>query len=280
MKRSHIIIAAILAAMLLVSVFGFSFAKYVEELVNVDGEIKNPKVYFYSDVLKESNKTVLSEGAELPETVEVFGKSTTVRLYNSASATLISNIDVNYTLTYYVEIDGVWTEQNKTTGTLKAADGMNDHEITVAPFGEYDDVIVEAVTDAPYSKILSARFQFITVPCSVSFEYDREMGVIKMTVATNDTSGNFHIEWVEGVLPDNADPNGILTSGEAGADSVDAVLEPFTTYNLCFFVSADVRAELDAILDAAEANGTYEETAQSLISDAIKYNWVEQNTGS
>ena len=182
-----------------------------------------------------------------------------------------------YTLTYYVEIDGVWTEMDKTTGQLKASEGMNDHEITVAPIEEYDEVIVEAVSSAPYSKILSAYFRFVTAPYSVNFEYDREMGVIKMILATNSDSGRFHIEWVNGVLPDNADPNGILTEGEAGDYSVEVDLEAFTTYDLYFFISGDVRAELDAVLDSADTAGNYEEIAAALISGAIKYNWVIQN---
>ena len=277
MKKRYIIIATILAVLLVGTGIGITYAKYVEELVNVDGRITNPKVYFYSDILKESQTSILDEGAEPPEMIEVFGDRATVRLYNSASSELVSNVDVDYTLTYYVEIDGVWMQQNQTTGKLKASEGMHYHEIVVAPIGEYDDVIVEVVTASPYSRILSARLQFVEMPYSVSFGYDRDMGVIKMTVATNSDSGTFRIGWVEGVLPDNADPNGILTSGEVGADSVDAELEPFTTYDLYFFISADVRAELDAILDAAIADGTYEQALTELAEEAIQYEWVDQN---
>lgn len=274
MKKRYIMIAA-LAILLLVSVVGVSHAKYVEELLNARGEITNPQFYFDSDVLKTSPKSLLEEGAEIPEPLEVPGEEITFHLYNAESSNRVSNVDVSYTLTYYVEMDGVWTEYDSVTGQLSASNGMSSQEFTVSPIEGYESVIVEAVSTAPYSKILTAHFQFFPLPSTVDYEFDWDTGVIQMTVATNGTSGSFHIQWSEGLLPDNADPNGILTQGSAGPDSVEADLDAFTTYTLYFFVSEDFRAELDSILNEAVSNGTYDETVSMLLTQAIQYHWVE-----
>ena len=274
MKKRYIMVA-VLAIVLLVSVVGVSHAKYVEELVNAQGQITNPQFYFDSDVLKATSKSITEEGAETPEPVEVFGEEITFHLYNAESSTRISTVDVSYTLTYYVEIDGEWTVYDSVTGQLAASGDVVSREITVQAIDGYEGVLVEAVSSDPYAKVLSAYFQFFSLPSSVRYEFNGDMGVIEMIIETNGASGSFHIQWIEGLLPDNADPNGILTEASAGPDSVEADLDAFTTYNLYFFVGEDFRAELDSILASATANGTYDETVDALLAQAILYYWVE-----
>ena len=269
------IIALSLAIVISVFAIGVTHAKYVEELLNAWGQVRNPTFYFDSDLLEASDQAVLSGGAEHLQPKEIYEESITFHLYNAESSTRVANVDVSYTLTYYVREDGVWRAYDTTTGQMDGSGGLCEHEFTVTPIDGYDEVMVEAVSSDPYPKVLAAYFQFITLPFTVEFDFDRDMGVIGMIIATNNHAGDFQIQWSEGVLPDNADPGGILTGGSAGPDSVVTELAPFTTYRLYFFVSETVRADLDAILASAEANGTYDETVDALIAEAIQYGWVE-----
>ena len=98
----------------------------------------------------------------------------------------------------------------------------------------YRQVMVEAKATAPYEKTLRAQFDFIYVPMEISYTYDNVTGAIAMTVSTNSDAGQYLITWAPGLLPDNADPNGILTyalkseavCGACGHVYDDAVGEP------------------------------------------------------
>ncbi len=253
MKRLHlIIIACCLSVILLAS--GITLAKYVADLGSGSGSLTSGYFYFRSNILTTD---------ATPPTIVANGDETTFVIANGADSDTYSPMNINYTVTYSVMIDGQddWTVVNSANYSL-AGGKFSNEIITVTPMEQdgvvYDTVLVTATsTDAPYITTIRAIFSFdYTTEPTLVYEYEPNFGVITVTVNTNAGSGDYLIEWAGGVLPDNADPNGILSEGQAGPDSVMATLEKYGAYRLVFFVNPSDREYVDSMLES-EADSIY-----------------------
>jgi len=308
------VVAVILLAALVLG--GVTLSKYISSLRDEVSTFTAGTFYFRSNVL---------EDAETPPAFEVMGKSTTFVLVNGQDTATVSAADISYTLTYSVLVSGegepeIWQEKTDMTATATLAGGTySAQDITVSPVlwdrdGDgtaeiYNTVLVQAKATAPYGKTLNAKFCFVQVPMEISYAYDREFGVITMTVLTNSDAGKYLISWTPGLLPDSADPSGVLTHaltttavctacghvydaavGDPGngispgqkieylpgsytcsacgaaksefRGQIVATLAESTVYRMYFFVPAEVRPDIDAVVDNLMENGGEEAVLQ------------------
>ncbi|MBE6643755.1 MAG: hypothetical protein E7612_00080 [Ruminococcaceae bacterium] len=244
MKRNILIlVCSLLSATILIG-GAFTAAKYVGKIG--DGSIKFSAAEFYF------KSSIMTEDAE-PTPIEVHGSVANLTLSNALGETKISNVDITYDVEYYVSVDGEWVnvESVAKTGMLEK-NNYSTAQIEATPIKldgvVYDRVKVEVTSTYPYEKTLRAIVDFTYKAHSVTHAYDDEVGVITLRVVTNDEGGEYLISWIERVLPDNADPNGVLTEGTAGPDSVTATLLPYTTYIFSFFVDPNERESVDSSL--------------------------------
>ena len=242
-----------------------TLAKYVVEL-SIDDTITAERFYFRSNVL-QSNDGInpLQPDDDMAELtpVTVNGKTTIFTVSNGAGTLAFSDQDITWELQYYVDAgDGfVPVLQEPEVHTLTRGLTMTTETLTVSPVvyngEEYCDVIVEAKSTAPYEKVLRVRLQFNYTQHTISYSYSKSMGVVTATITTNDDAGVYHLNWLYPFIPDNADPNGILTSAKApdeddvDGNSLDANLESYTTYRLHFFIDSDVRSFVDQAVNGA-----------------------------
>ncbi len=252
-RKLTIILLCCLAIIFIAS--GITLSKYASTLGTKGGSLATGHFYFRSNVLTSD---------ETPPTVTANGPYTTFIIANGADSNSYSDMQINYTVTYSVKIDGSdsWTEVGSDSYTLMG-EQYSTKTITVECIEYngtvYNDVLVTASTSQkPYIATLGAVFSFnYTTEPTLVYEYEPEMGVITLVINTNLGSGDYVIEWAPGILPDNADPNGILTEGQAGQASVTATLDAYGAYRLIFFVEPAERAYVDAMLEA-EYNNIYE----------------------
>ena len=214
------VILALIAILLLVALVSgsISLAKYITTLHDERSVLSTGYFYFRSNVL--------GEGEEIPA-FEILGDRTEFVLANAQDSETVTPEDINYTISYSVLVSGegesaVWEKKSDMTTSATLTGGVySAHTLTASPItwdrdGDgtaeiYRQVMVEAKTTTPHEKTLRARFDFIYVPMEISYSYDKVAGVIAMTVATNSDAGQYLITWAPGLLPDSADPNGILT---------------------------------------------------------------------
>ena len=235
----------------ILSLTGVTLAKYVTELVVDDAKLTMRNFYFRSPVLKESEDfTALTP-------IEVHGTSTTFSISNGANAIAFSDMDIAYTLQYYVLIEGEWvaTLASPQSFELKKESALTTQTHTLTPISYegmvYNDIIVEATATTPYAKTLCARIQFEYQPHKISYQYYQEFGAIELQVSTNADAGEYYLNWFYPLIPDNADPNGILTNALAAPNdqtglSLTMNLQAHTTYRLYFFIAAEMRSYVDS----------------------------------
>ncbi len=267
MKKRALTVLCILLAVAVIAISGVTLAKYVVELGNTNGNIATGYFYFRSNVLT----------AEPSETRTVNGHTATFLLANgtlpNSTATEAgepknySDMDIPYTVTYSVQIDGTWTVIDALTehGTL-LRNQYSTASVTVNPIEHegtlYTDVLVTATsTNEPYITTLQRQFEFKLTPYTVSYDYSYDMGMITMTLTTNSDSGTFKLWWTGGLLPDNADPNGILTDAPEGDLSYDSTkpfdtlgsslefeIESYAFLRLRFFIDPDMRSDFESVI--------------------------------
>ncbi len=322
MKKRFIIVLVTVLAVTALVLGGITLAKYISTLRDESSTLTGDLFYFRSNVLSD---------ATVPPAFEVLGKSTEFVLVNAQDTAAFTAEDITYTITYSVLVSGegesgVWEVKEDMTSTATLTGGIYSAQaVTVSPIlwdrdedgtaELYSNVLVEAKATAPHTKTLRAEFAFVLVPMELSYTYDRDFGVITMTVATNDDAGKYLISWTPGLLPDNADPTGILTnvlrskvacsecgwiydeavgdpdSGiaagtifatlpaayvcpECGAEKdlfkgqVVATLAASTIYRLHFFVPAEARSQIDAVVNNLLENGG-EEAVLQLVAQSV-----------
>lgn len=236
-----------------------TLAKYVVEL-SIDDSITAERFYFRSNVLVEN-----SDMTELTP-ITVNGKTTTVTLSNGAGMLAFSDNDVVWELQYYVDAGEGFVPvlQTPEVHTLSRNElQMTTETLTLSPVvyegNEYTDVIVEARATAPYQKVMRVRLQFNYTKHTVTYSYLQSMGVITVTVTTNDDAGDYCLSWMYPLRPDNADPNGILTEAKApdvsdmDGESVEAALADHATYRFYFSIDPAMRELVDEAIDGASS---------------------------
>lgn len=255
-KRLKLGILILLCTVLLFA--SATLAKYVVEL-SIDDSITAERFYFRSNVLVQN-----SDMSQLTP-ITVYGKTTTLTLSNGAGALTFSDSDVIWELQYYVDTGDGFIPVLATPEQHTLARGltMSVETLTVGPViydgDEYRDVIVEAKSVSPYQKTMRTRLQFDYQEYDIAYSYLSSMGVLTATVTTNADAGNYTFRWLYPLVPDNADPNGILTDAAAPAEdnaegnSLVASLDSYTTYKLHFFISPEMLAAVNEAVDDATA---------------------------
>lgn len=237
-------LCAILALALLLGV-GPAIAKYITQLFERDGTVEAKDYYFRSNVMQDSAD---------PSPVTVNGTRASFTLANGTDPEVYANTKITYDLLYYVYADGEWVLADSETDCVFYGGTYRYRTVEFGPI-TYDgtvcnDILVRAVSKTPYKKTLTLRVMFDYEPYAVEYTYDAEIGVITLTVATNGQAGNYRFTWQKGILPDQSDPNLILTGtapGAEGGSSKDGSLSANTVYKFVFFVTdADAFAELEA----------------------------------
>ena len=252
MKKRIFITAALALLAALLVVGGITLAKYISTLRDETSTFTSSPFYFRSNVMTDEAD---------PATVTVSGGTTTLLLVNSADSSTHTAEDITYVINYYALVGGEWVPVNTVTPDAPLTGGIHSSvSITVTPLyydadtdgtpERYDDVMVEAVASMPYKKTLRAKLHFDYTDYTVSYDVDYDMAIITLKITTNDDAGVFNIGWSRYLLPDNADPNGILTAAATGPSSVTPTLAAHTTYPLYFFVKTELLDEMEAELGA------------------------------
>ena len=232
--KKHLLILMIALLILTGAVLGgITLSKYISTLWDESSTFVVGEFYFRSNLLTDDEEAPVHE---------VLGIKAEFVLANGQDTTHYTDEDVCYRILYFVrDENNEWVEMADAAmeGTLTAAeprafvsvssihrDRLQDGEVEV-----YDEVLVKAQailpaqpeqgTEETVLKTLSAVFEFYYTPMALSYDYDRDLGVITLTVSTNDDVGEYLIAWTPGLLPDNADPSGVLT--HAYADAVENV---------------------------------------------------------
>lgn len=188
------------------------------------------RCYFRSNSLKP-----VSENA----VYTVDGADTWFTVANGLDSTMVSQGQVNYTLTYDISTDGVtWQAYDSKTGSLPA-NTYTVQKYAVAPVTAdgttYPWIKVTASTTSFQQEDICAVFCFVSTGYAVNRTY--ESGVIKLTVNTNSQSGSFTFAWAEGITPDNSDPSGTFATAAIGPGALTASLDKHTVYDYLFFVT-------------------------------------------
>lgn len=171
-----------------VGLSAFVWAKYLSDEAK-DTVVAAKSFYFESDLLSAEQPTyTLAPGT----------KSITIRLKNHADALRFSDVNISYKVTA--------TGQTAKTGTLTG--GKNtDVDVTFDNLtaGTYT---LTAEATSPYSKVLSAKFVIPDEEGGIAYSVIdvKNSPVLRLTVWTNDYSGNVKLTWPSGVYPDNTDP--------------------------------------------------------------------------
>lgn len=227
-----------------------TLGRYMLELGLDDVELSADRFYFRSNVLVENTDM------SLLEPVAVNGKRTSVTIANGAGEHSFSDSDITWTLRYYVDMGEGFVPVPGTDEThqLERETTLTTETLTITPVSYegvvYNDVIVEAKSVAPYQKTLRVRLQFAYQAHSITYAYQQEAGVITLQVTTNADAGRYTLNWKYPLIPDNADPTGILATAQAAPDdniglSLTAELAGYTTYRLYFFIDPEMRSYVD-----------------------------------
>ena len=193
-------------------------------------------LYFRSNTMKPA-----SENA----TYSVNGTSTWFTVANGQDSSTVSQDDIEYELTWYVSVDGdVWMEYQTQSATLPA------NEYTVAKYTVEPITVDETVHNFVKVVCETTSFKQENIEALYSFTYEAEEievtcadGVITVEIDTNDVPGAYKFEWIEGITPDNSDPNGVFTTSENGPSDKVVTLNLQTHYKFVFFVTGDINGE-------------------------------------
>lgn len=169
----------------------------------------------------------------------VDGYDTWFTVANGLDSNMVSAADVHYTITYFVSDNGTdWVEYSTQSGVF-TANTYQKQKFTVAPITKdgvtYNSVKVTASTESFPQEDLLAVFHFTY--SGYKADYDYRSGVLRLTVNTNNQSGNFTFGWASGITPDNADPNGTFTFASVGPGTLTVALEQHSVYEYLFFVT-------------------------------------------
>ena len=220
----------ILILLMLTGVVGAVSARYISSLQGQDSTFTAPIFYFRSNAMTEESD---------PTPIVVKGNQTSVVLANGTGAEQYSNVDIFYTLRYYIEKDGNWLLVNTVEGQKLEKDLFSFSNLILEPIEyeseTYKTIKVEAESVAPFTKTLRACVTFQTMSFTVEYTYDDF--IITANLQTNVSSGMFDLSWVAGISPDSGDENGVLNTAPIGPASIHPALEANHTYLLKFYVT-------------------------------------------
>ena len=234
----------------ILAVSGTALAKYITRLYERDGTFVATDYYFRSNVMTENAD---------PAALTVSGTQASFTLANGAGTDVYSDTRITYSLTYYVRIGSEWVEADREENCVFYGGSYKYRTVNFGPMVHegtlYNDILVKATSQTPYTKSLYVRVLFDYAAHTLAYAYDSATGVITLTLSTNGEAGEYSFTWYEGIMPDHGDPNLILTDaplGTAEGSSVDGMLVGNTTYQFVFFVTdADVKTLLASDPDKA-----------------------------
>lgn len=197
-----------------VSMCALVWAKYISQ-EKKDTVVAAQAFYFESDLLTEDGATYTLA----PGTTQI-----DIVLKNYADELRVSDVDIDYEVTV--------TGQAKQTGKLGAVNKANE---TIHITGLTNDIYeVVATAIAPYTKTLKATFVIPATTGGVYYSVSDAANspVLRLTVWTEDYSGNVSISWSgTSVSPDNTDP--LLANATGTSTTVD--FENDAEYTFIFF---------------------------------------------
>ncbi len=234
-----------LALFLLLAISGGVLAKYISQNIQ-KAEMISAHFHISSNYLKEAQATI-NVADPGPITIELHNYEIE-NIANVAAMEITYKIDVtNGTLTSVMNgATAVTPSGSNYSFPLPATgDQMLTHTLTVTPNANATQVTVKVTSTAPYSKVLSAKFN---VPAAASanpsytLAQDGESAVL--TIKTNGYTGNIKIACA--IAPDNT--NDLMASWRTGNTGTLAV-EDNETYVLRFFGTVTEQSTFATITD-------------------------------
>ena len=241
-KKEKRILIVLLAILCLGLIVGLTLGRYVGEWDQLFGLLISPSdsseplvpCYFRSNELLPATENA---------SYTVNGMSTWFTVANGLDSSTVSQLDVKYTLTWYISEDGsAWTEYKTVSATMPANAYTVSTKYTVEP-------VTVGSTVHNYVKVIGSTSSFLqeNIEAVYVFQYESATvsktyadGVVTVRINTNDEPGSYTFAWADGITPDNSDPNGIFTTAAAGPSDKSVTLNSHTVYEFLFFVTGEV----------------------------------------
>lgn len=231
-KSFLFIFAIILVTIVITIIVQNAFAKFKSSNVTQTQVYEAKSFYFESDLLKEENSETytLKKGED----------AITIKLKNNVDNLRYSDIEINYvvkitTMDGKVVVDKSGNIVDNKTGIL-SNNGIEEQEIKFInlPEGNYK-VVAESVS--PYVKKLQANFSVVDSNKNISYVVNDSKGspVMRLTVKSNDYTGNIKIGWSKRLAADSSDGKfkDVNSGFEQGSAIIDFVAD--SEYTFQFF---------------------------------------------
>ena len=194
-KKAMILIVSALALVLLASILGGVYAKYVKEIESGKGVVSSKSMYFESDYLTE-------KGASY----NIASNSVTIRLMNYPDSLRVSELNV------YCEVTVTPAATlSKNSETLRGNE-QDYVDITISDMQPGQTYTVTATGKKGYERVLTATFTVNEIDDdNVYMRVTQTEHYVLLTVMTQDVKGDASIVFPSSLIPDKTDP---LMSGE------------------------------------------------------------------
>lgn len=224
---------------------GTAIAKYIGNIDYDEPVVETPEFYFTSNLLKEPDITNSIPTYYLSESYT----SLEINLFNYENSLMYSECDIKYEITV--------TKGSTTIGTLtgtilKDACNIESVELSLSGEGEYQ---VAAKSTSPFVKELKAKFVVGETSDSIQYIVDDATNsqLVKLTIQTNNYSGNVSISWLTSLTPDNTNPlleDAINLVESSGYYTYTVNFEAYSSYVFIFFkdLITDNYTEADFII--------------------------------
>lgn len=219
-KSFLFIIAIILVTIVITIIVQNAFAKFKSNNVTQTQVYEAKSFYLESDLLKEENSETytLKKGED----------AITIKLKNNVDNLRYSDVEINYvvkitTMDGKAVVDKSGNIVDNKTGILSNNE-IEEQEIKFInlPEGNYK-VVAESVL--PYVKKLQANFSVVNSNKNISYVVNDSKGspVMRLTVKSNDYTGNIKIGWSKGLAADSSD--GKFKDANSGFGQGSAIID-------------------------------------------------------
>ena len=194
-KKAIILIVSAQALILLVSVLGGVYSKYVKEIDSGKGVVSSKSMYFESDYLTEKGASynIASDSVNIP-------------LMNYPDTLRVSELDVYYEVT--VTPTATLSEHSE----VLRGNEQNYVDIKISDMQPGQTYTVTATGKNGYERVLTATFTVNeTDDDNVYMRVTQTEHYVLLTVMTQDVKGDTSIVFPSSLIPDKTDP---LMSGE------------------------------------------------------------------
>ena len=233
-NKNSIIVIVLVTLIVLVAVSASLIAKYVYDNKN-NAQMLSSDFHFTSNYLEEDKVTYDINNWQDGFDIELYN-------YEKDNKALISNTDINYTVTVETSNpNGNWGCDDVNGGVMTKSSTKSSNILKLKKSvnaKQGDKVTVTVKTTYPFVKTISATFVLSTVDSPSYSVDDNNDGTVTLTIKSNDSDSLVNISWDSDYYdPDST--NKYMSTWSDNAQSGTLQTEKNTTYKLIFFKNKD-----------------------------------------